>query len=294
MDQNTSRMRRRSRGLLAVAAVAGVAAAGVYAGQPGTTAKAAATTADRAAAAAFLHTALAQAQLGPGQRVPGQADGPRGTKLINYYNWAGWADNNSTKLTYSQVAGSWTEPSVKCLSKENEVAVFWVGLDGFNNNTVQQSGTLAECYAGHAYYYTWWEMYPTNNIQLVGSTVAAGDQISASVNYSGTTYTLAVTDSTNTANSFSVNETCTGTCARASAEWIAETPSYPRGDAPFPQFSKWTLTGATVTASSGSGVISSFPDDKITIVNSWGQKLGSTSLLASTNNSFSESWLYGW
>ena len=32
-----------------------------------------------------------------------------------------------------------------------------------------------------AYQYTWWEMYPTNAIQVVGQTLAAGDAITSTV-----------------------------------------------------------------------------------------------------------------
>ena len=48
------------------------------------------------------------------------------------------------------------------------LAAFWVGIDGYSSSSVEQDGTLVECYRGTAYYYTWWEMYPTNAIQVVG------------------------------------------------------------------------------------------------------------------------------
>ena len=81
----------------------------------------------------------------------------------------------------TSVVGSWTEPGVTCTSDEDQEAVFWVGVDGWTNDTVEQAGTVAQCFEGAAYYYTWWEMYPTNDITVVGSTVAPGDQIAASV-----------------------------------------------------------------------------------------------------------------
>ena len=71
---------------------------------------------------------------------------------------------------------------------------------------MEQDGTLIECYEGATYQFTWWEMYPTNDIQVVGESLAAGDHITASVVRSGTSYTLAVTDSTHTANSFSTTQ----------------------------------------------------------------------------------------
>jgi hypothetical protein len=88
---------------------------------------------------------------------------------------------------------------------------------------VEQDGTLAECYGGAAYY-TGREMYPANAIQVVGQALRAGDSITASVVRSGTSYTLKVTDSSRSADSFSTTQSCSG-CANSSAEWIAEAPS---------------------------------------------------------------------
>jgi Peptidase A4 family. len=92
---------------------------------------------------------------------------------------------------------------VTCPRHGTQDAVFWVGIDGFTSGTVEQDGTLAECNHGAAFYFTWWEMFPANSIQVAGSSVSPGDAISSSVVRSGTSYTLKVTDSTHPANSFS-------------------------------------------------------------------------------------------
>ena len=104
---------------------------------------------------------------------------------------------------------------------------------------------------------------------MVGESLAPGDHISASVVRSGTSYTLAVTDSTHTANSFSTKQTCSS-CANSSAEWIAEAPSGSSGVYPLTDFGTVTLSSATVTEGSTSGVISSFTDDEITMITSSG------------------------
>jgi Peptidase A4 family len=148
---------------------------------------------------------------------------------------------------------------------------------------------LLRRHPGAAYQYTWWEMYPTNAIQVVGSTLAAGDSISASVVRSGTSYTLKVTDSTHTADSFSTTRTCSS-CANSSAEWIAEAPSGSSGVYPLSHFSTWNASGATVTGSSGSGTISSFTDDEITMVNSAGQAKATPGALNSAGNAFAVVW----
>ena len=154
---------------------------------------------------------------------------------------------------------------------------------------MEQDGTLAECYFGSVYYYSWWEMYPTNSIQVVGSSVRPGDSISASVVRSGSSYTLKVTDATHPANSFSTTQTCSS-CANTSAEWIAEAPSSSTGVLPLANFHSWTESGATVTSGSTAGVISTFPNDEITMVDSLNRVKAQPSPLNSAGNGFSVTW----
>ena len=112
-------------------------------------------------------------------------------------------------------------------------------------------------------------MYPANAIRVAGQTLHAGDSITASVVRSGTSYTLKVTDPSHSANSFTTTQACSSR-ANSSAEWIAEAPSGSSGVYPLPNFRSWTETGAAVTAGSTPGVISSFTDDEMTMIDSSG------------------------
>ena len=130
---------------------------------------------------------------------------------------------------------------------------------------------MIECYNRTAYQFTWWEMYPTNDVQVVGQTAAAGDAITASVVRSGTSYKLTVTDSTHTADSFTTTQTCSASsCVDSSAEWIAEAPTGSSGVEPLSNFGTWTASNAAVTEGSTAGIISSFTDDEITMIDSSG------------------------
>lgn len=253
---------------------------------PAAGASTAATPSAQAAAnaRALLHN-LSVGQHSADQRVAGHATKVEGLTQVQSTNWSGYADTGSG---FSTVTAHWTEPSASCGSTTS-LAAFWVGIDGYSSSSVEQDGTLVECYLGTAYQYTWWEMYPTNAIQVVGSTLAAGDSITASVVRSGTRYTLKVTDSTHSADSFSTTQTCSG-CANSSAEWIAEAPSGSSGVYPLSHFSTWTASSATVTGSSGAGVISSYPDDEITMINSSGQVKAQPGALNSSGNGFSVAW----
>jgi hypothetical protein len=285
-----------SRSKLVVLAVAAALLASVVVAPR---ALAPAAAAKSAAAAQWLQKFISHGLLAPGHRVPGAHEKRVGSGVtdVSYTNWSGYADDESSGTTYTRVSGSWVEPSITCPADENRVAVFWIGFDGFDNSTVEQDGTLAECFEGTPYHYTWWEMYPTNDIQIVGDTVAAGDHIAALASYSTYhKYTLKITDSTNTANSFTEVQKCAVglTCANASAEWIAETPGYDRGLSPLPDFGTWRVTAAKATGSGTAGVISSFPDDRITIEGSFGENLANPSVLTAPGNSFHVTWAYAW
>jgi hypothetical protein len=123
---------------------------------------------------------------------------------------------------------------------------------------VEQDGTYAQCFEGMPFYGVWWEMYPSNSIQIAGG-LSPGDQIVASVTRSGTAYTLTVTDNTNPANSFVEHTTrALATCLDTSAEWIHERPAYSIGIAPEAQTNGVNFTSASETAGGKTGNISSF------------------------------------
>jgi hypothetical protein len=252
---------------------------------------AAASTSPNARAVATARAVLKHLAIGQhaaDHRVSGRAHRIKGLTQVQSTNWSGYADDNSTGHTYSSVTGKWSEPSVTCTS-QTSLAAFWVGIDGYTSGSVEQDGTLAECYLGTAYYFTWWEMYPTNDIQVVGQTVRPGDSISTSVVKSGTSYTLKVTDSTHTANSFSTVQSCSS-CADTSAEWIAEAPSGSSGIYPLPNFHSWAESSATVKSGSTSGVISSFSDDEITMIDSSGNVKAQPGALNGSGNGFTVTW----
>jgi Peptidase A4 family len=190
----------------------------------------------------------------------------RGTTAVGSYNWSGYADVSTTSGTFTSVSASWTVPSVTCTAEDNLTSE-WVGLDGVTDATVEQDGTLGCCYRGAPSYFTWYEMYPAGTV-AVGAALKPADRISASVTRSGSSYTLALTDATNSASSFIRAANCaTTTCKATSAEWIAERPAFSIGIAPLASYSNWTLSNGAQTATGRPGTIGSFsPNYAITMM----------------------------
>jgi hypothetical protein len=172
-------------------------------------------------------------------------------------NWDGYITYSSSESTdFSSVQASWIQPTVTC-EKSHAWTVFWVGLDGWFNNTVEQGGSEAYCENAQdaPSYYLWWEMYPTVPIQT-DMQINAGDQVTASVTYKtkSDNFVIDVTDSTSGA-SLSETEQCAENldCQRSSADVITEdVGKYGSGKYyPLADYGKMGYTSAAVGDAAG-------------------------------------------
>jgi hypothetical protein len=197
-------------------------------------------------------------------------------------NWSGYA---ATASTYTSVASSWTEPTGHCSSSPNSFSSFWVGLDGFNSGSVEQTGTDVDCSGTTPRYYAWYEMFPAFPVNY-SNTVRPGDHLSASVTYLGSNrFSLFISDSTQ-GWSHTTTKSLSG-AARSSAEVIAEAPSSSSGVLPLADFGTVSLSGSTAN---GSAIGNDSGITQITMVNNSGQDKDSCSGLSGGEN-FSCTWL---
>ena len=99
-------------------------------------------------------------------------------------NWSGYAETG----TFAGISGTWTVPSVAASSSPTYSSA-WIGVDGFNNNDLIQTGTEEDYYNGAAHYNAWWEILPAPETALPGGhAVYPGDTMTASI-YKTTTQT---------------------------------------------------------------------------------------------------------
>jgi hypothetical protein len=98
----------------------------------------------------------------------------------------------------------------------------WVGIDGYNNSSLIQTGTESDYHNGSAHYDAWWEILPAAET-VIPMTVKPGDVMTASITQgAGSSWTITITDTT-TGKSFTTIKTYTG--PQTSAEWIEEAPT---------------------------------------------------------------------
>jgi hypothetical protein len=154
-----------------------------------------------AMAVSSAHEGVARAAASPPFRPGGvfhQAPGTRpvlidGHRIVYSTNWSGYAVIGST---FTTVTASWTQSAVTCPVDNTDMSP-WVGIDGYNSDTVEQTGSSGDCNAsGTPVYYAWYEMYPRNVIVL-SQIVQPGDRFTATVTHTGgTKYKLTLKDLT--------------------------------------------------------------------------------------------------
>jgi peptidase A4-like protein len=193
-------------------------------------------------------------------------------------NWSGYSAFNGR---YTSVSASWRQPTASCTSATT-YSSFWVGLDGYSSNTVEQTGTSADCSGGGARYYAWYEMYPKFPVNL-SLAISAGDSMSASVTTDGNgNFTLTIKNN-RTGRSFTTTQRLRK-ARLSSAEAIAEAPSGSGGVLPLTNFG---TAGFSTTMVNGQP-IGNFKPDRIDMVSGSTLKAQTSALSGGTN--FSVSW----
>jgi Peptidase A4 family len=147
-------------------------------------------------------------------------------------NWSGYAETG----TFAGVSGTWTVPSVSATSSASYSAA-WVGVDGFSNSNLIQTGTEQDYYNGAAHYDAWWEILPAAETEISPSyyPVSPGDRMSASIyettptissggrhqRQTGREWVITISDQSH-GWSFTTDQAYSG--PGTSAEWIMEAP----------------------------------------------------------------------
>ncbi|MCI4320206.1 MAG: G1 family endopeptidase [Thermoplasmata archaeon] len=173
-------------------------------------------------------------------------------------NWAGYGISGK-KGSVTDVKGTWVVPSMKgrCPSTASYSVAFWIGIDGMNSSTVEQTGMDLVCYHGTVSYYSWREFYPLPFITLT-IVVHAGDKMSAEVSYQASTkvFTTSLTDVTT--GKTSAHSRTFPSAVRSSAEWIVEDDSGGGATGGITPYGTVTFRNAHATISGTTASISGF------------------------------------
>ena len=233
-------------------------------------------------------TGSSAAPLGHAPMIRAGGAGPQS----NSTNWSGYA-TFATGTTFTDVKGSWVQPSATCPTRKRQYSSFWVGIDGYNSSTVEQTGTSADCIGkNRPSYYAWYEMYPSAPVTL-SMTITPGDTVSAEVSANGTSFTLTITDVT-TGATFTTTKTLTS-AQKTSAEWVAEAPSscsFTCRVLPLANFGAVNFSGSYTTGNGHTGSINdgAWSNDEIVMVTNHGAVKAQPSPLSPDGTAFSVTW----
>ena len=184
-------------------------------------------------------------------------------------NWAGYevqTSGNPQNDAVTLVTGSWTVPTASASLQgagNMSICAVWVGIDGYNDKTVEQIGTNSTVAAdGYVGYSAWYEMSPANAIPIPIAQLAinAGDSISATVQFDAPSspgqFSMTIADNTTGGYYSAPYQPDSASIYRSSAEWIVEAPeNYASAQVPLPTFGSVTFTGAAATVASTTGAI---------------------------------------
>jgi hypothetical protein len=140
-------------------------------------------------------------------------------------NWSGYALSAPAASSFRSVSGQWKVPSVG-RTMHATFSAAWVGIDGFSNNALIQTGTEQDYANGSAHYVAWWTTSAQGFIeQPIAEPVAPGDPMTAAISGTGTMWRVSLADHSKihpwTFTTGSIRYTGPG----KSAEWILEAPT---------------------------------------------------------------------
>jgi len=97
------------------------------------------------------------------QLGPHSADGGQ---TLATTNWSGYVD---TGAQFTGVSGSWVVPAVQD-SAPTQASATWIGIDGFSDDTLIQTGTEQITSGGATSYDAWYELLPADPVRDITET----------------------------------------------------------------------------------------------------------------------------
>ncbi|KAM0264332.1 hypothetical protein ACHAQJ_000822 [Trichoderma viride] len=208
-------------------------------------------------------------------RFQAGSDNVNGTADVESTNWAGAAITTSG---ITEVTGTFTVPKPTVpsggSSRDEYCGAAWVGIDGYSDADLIQTGVLWCVEDGEFEYEAWYEYLPASLVAYSGISVSAGSVVTVTATKTGTNsgVTTLTSGGKTVSHTFSrENSPLPGT----SAEWIVEDFTSGSSLVPFADFGSVTFTGAsalvngaTVTPGSGSATTIDLEDESGNILTS--------------------------
>jgi hypothetical protein len=188
---------------------------------------------------------------------PNQVDNPPSFKVSHWSGYIVASDIQNRSPVVSSVGASWTVPEIKP-SENNTFSGVWIGIGGYGEDTLIQTGTEQEYVNDRVAYYAWYELLPDYLVHISNVHVRAGDTVTASIsliNENTSTWSIELADVTRGER---FKTTAVYNSSRLSAEWVVERPKVNGNISTLADFGNVTFTECKATLDGLTGAISNF------------------------------------
>ncbi len=217
---------------------------------------------------------------------------PEEPESVRVSQWSGYiaaSDFQNRSPVVSSVSASWIVPEIKP-SENDTFSGVWVGIGGYGEETLIQTGTEQEYINGKSSYYAWYELLPDYLVRIHNLHVRAGDTITASVSLVNENVSEWLIEISDVTRSEHFGKVVVYNSSMLSAEWIVERPKVNGEVSSLANFGNVTFTDCRATVNGVSGTIGNFSyaqfvmhDEDISLV--------SVSPLSDDESSFTVSYL---
>jgi hypothetical protein len=221
--------------------------------------------------------------------IASQPEAPAGLHVSQWSGYMVASDIQNRSPAVSSVSASWVVPEVTP-SENFTFSGMWVGIGGYGEDTLIQTGTEQEYFNGRPVYYAWYELLPDYLVEIPRIHVQPGDTITASislVNDNENTWTITLRDITRNEH---FEKTVVYNSSRLSAEWVVERPKVNGTVSTLADFVTATFTDCKAIVDDVTGVIGNFSYAQL-VMHDGDTPLVSVSPLTSNNSGFTVSYL---
>jgi len=188
---------------------------------------------------------------------PNQTDNSQSFRVSHWSGYIVASDIQNRSPVVSSISASWTVPEIES-SENNTFSGVWVGIGGYGEETLIQTGTEQEYVNGRAVFYAWYELLPDYLVRIPRIQIQPGDTITASIsliNENTNTWSIEIADVTRGQR---FKKTVVYNSSRLSAEWVVERPKVNGTISTLADFGNVTFTECKATIEGNTGAISNF------------------------------------
>jgi hypothetical protein len=199
------------------------------------------------------------------------------------------SDIQNRSVAVSSVSGSWTVPEVKP-SGNSTFSGVWMGIGGYGEETLIQTGTEQEYIDGKLVYYAWYELFPDYLVRIPSLHIQPSDVITACIsliNENESTWAIQISDVT---RGEQFKKVVVYNSSRLTAEWVVERPKVNGTVSILADFGNVTFTECKATVDGVTGVIGNFSYAQL-VMHDEGTALVAVSLLDENESGFTVSYL---